>query len=695
MQFQSLALAAGWLALALTSGQVRAAVPPPTPHGAVPSARQLKWARDTDLYGMVNFSTITYFSKEWGYGDEDPAKFHPTDFDARQIVGSAKAGGLKGLVIDAKHHGGFCLWPSKVNDNYSVKNSPWKNGKGDMLRELVDACHAEGLKVGIYLSPWDRNHKNYGTPAYLEYYEAQLTELLTQYGPVFEVWLDGANGGDGYYGGARTTRRVDQQNYYPIRKWFELIRRHQPEALIFSDCGPDVRWNGNEHGVSGEHSNGTCWGTTHQRPWASGNTGQLNRGDRDGTLYNPAEADFPLLAKAWFWNPNTRTRTPGELVNLYFTSIGRNSAMDIGIAPDTRGRISDRDAASLKGFGDRIKAIFAKNLASIATVTASNVRGNDSTYAATQVLNGWSAGHYWASDDAALTPELVMDFGKPTEFSVISLREHIALGERVDDWALDAWQDGAWKEFAAGTCIGARRLWRGQPVISDKIRLRITKAAACPAIAEFAVYLEPEASRKEAGKAIGVRLERGLPKKNWKIVSATSEGAPAANAIDENPATLWHTHTAAGRQPPPQEIVVDMGRELELTGFLYLPRQDGNAIGNVDRYTFHLSADGKTWGEAVATGGFSNIINSPDPQKVMFAKPVNGRYFKLVALHAAVGDCVCAAEIGVLGSGPKSGAAALPTPNTSSKSPPIAVGRSRCLRRRPSTRAPTGIASSG
>jgi len=219
----------------------------------------------------------------------------------------------------------------------------------------------------------------------------------------------------------------------------------------------------------------------------------------------------------------------------------------------------------------------------------------------------------------------------------------------VDDWALDTWQNDAWQEFAAGTCIGARRLWRGQAITSAKIRLRITKAAACPTISEFGVYLEPEASRAEAGKAIGVGTEQGLPKQGWKILSASSAGAPAANAIDNNAATLWHTHTAAGRQPPPQEIAVDMGREHELTGLLYLPRQDGNAIGNVDRFAVHVSADGRTWGEPVVTGEFSNIVNSPDQQKVIFARPAKGRYFKFVALHAAVGDCVCAAEIGVTG----------------------------------------------
>lgn len=486
------------IALVFIANTSNAQTKPPVPYGAVPSDRQIRWAKETDLYCMLNFSTITFFNKEWGYGNEAAEKFNPTQFDAKQIVLTAKAAGIKGMVIDAKHHGGFCLWPSKFNDNYSVKDCPWKNGKGDIVRELADACRSEGLKVGFYLSPWDRNHKDYGTPAYLEYYENQLTEVLTQYGPLFEIWLDGANGGDGYYGGAMEARKVDHRNYYPIKKWFELIRKHQPEALIFSDMGPDARWNGNEHGISGEQTNGTCWGTIHPRLWADGSTlNQLNSGDREGELYTPAEADFPLLDQAWFWNPHTRTRTPAELVNLYFTSIGRNSSMDIGIAPDTLGLMSNEAVASLKGFGERIRTIFKTNLAKSAKVSASNVRGGSSKYAAKNVLNGWGKGCYWATDDAVLTPELVLEFNKPTEFSIISLRENIALGERIDDWALDSWQNNEWKEFAKGTCIGMRRIWRGEPITSRKIRLRITKAAACPTLAEFAVYLEPQEIREE------------------------------------------------------------------------------------------------------------------------------------------------------------------------------------------------------
>lgn len=638
--------------LALFCGQCPAddnkPVPPPAPYGAVPDAKQLKW-HELEVYGLVCFDMCTFANVEWDTGATPVTRFNPSDFSAEQIVKACKDGGLKGLVFVAKHHDGFCLWPSKTTE-YSIKNTPWKNGKGDLLKDFVDATRAEKMQVGMYLSPWDRNHAEYGRPAYVEAYRTQLRELMTHYGPIFEFWIDGANGGTGYYGGANERRSIDNRTYYDWPNAFKIVRELQPEACIFSDAGPEVRWVGNEHGGTA----GFCWATIDNSKHLPGHADQnlLTTGTRGGSSWLPAEADFPLRMhpKGWYHHPGAKPATPAELVSIYFNTVGNNTSMNIGIAPDIRGRLCDDDVAALKGFGERAQAIFNTNLASSATLTASNVRGNDPAYAAKNVVLGQSKfRHYWATDDTVLTPELVMDFGKPVTFSVISLREAIQLGHRVDDWALDCWQEGAWKEFAAGTCIGARRLWRGQALTSEKVRLRITKAGACPAISEFGVYLEPESSRKEAGRSITPHLEKGLSKKNWKIVSATCEGAPGFNAIDDNPATLWHTHTAAGRQPPPQEVVVDMGGMHELTGLLYLPRQDGTAIGNVDRYAFHVSADGRTWGDPVATGEFSNIVNSPEQQKVMFARQAKGRYFKFTALHAAAGDCVCAAEIGVLG----------------------------------------------
>ncbi len=619
---------------------------PPAPFGPVPSARQLA-LHELEVYGMVNFSTITYYGKEWGYGDEDPAKFNPTEFDAFQIVRAAKAGGLKGLIIDAKHHGGFCLWPSTYNATYTVRNSPWRGGKGDMVKELADACRAEGLQVAIYLSPWDCNHKDYGKPEYVTYYHHQWRELATAYGPLFELWFDGANGGRGWYGGAKEVRSIDARTYYRFDELWAMLRELQPGACIFSDVGPDVRWNGNEAGVSGD----PCWSTLNVGAWYPGasDPAQLNRGQRDGAHWIPAEADFPLR-EGWFWREGAGTRSAADLVNRYFTTVGRNSFMDIGIAPDCRGLIDAHDSAALTEFGRRIAAIFAHDLARTASASASNVRGNDPGYAAANACAGTSKFKtYWATDDGVLDATLTLDFGAPAQFSVVSLREPIQLGQRIDAWALDAWQDDEWREFASGTGIGARRLWRGQAIWTARLRLRIEHASACPALSELGVYLEPEESRKDAGTVIPARIVSGIDKTAWKILVATSEGAPAARAIDGKPETFWHTHTEAGRQAPPQSLVVDMRVIVDVAGFLYLPRQDGCAVGNVTRFRLALSLDNATWAD-VAEGEFGNIAANPVQQRVALAKPVKARYFRFTA-EAAVEGCANAAELGIVRAG--------------------------------------------
>lgn len=631
-----------WALIAV--GHAQAQTPPPAPYGPTPNARQIAWASQTPLYAMFCFSLNTYTHKEWGFGDEPVELFTAPQFDAAQIVGAVKAAGCKGLIIVAKHHNGYCLWPSRFNDHYTVKNVPWKNGQGDMVREVVDACRVEGLKVGMYLSPWDRNHAEYGRAEYVTYYHNQLRELLTNYGPLFEIWFDGANGGTGYYGGSGGKREINP-DYYEWQVVGEMVRKLQPEAVIFGTAAPysEVRWNGNERGVSSD----PCWATIKEDAPDNVNPHvYLNTGDRAGEHWRPAEADFSLLAHAWFWNPHTSTRSATELVDLYFASIGHNSSMDIGIAPDTRGLLPDRDVQSLKEFGQRIAATFENNLARSATFTASNVRGDDLRYAAANALDGWTANHYWATDDSVLTPELVMEFGKSVTFSVISLREYIALGQRVDQWELDAWRDGAWERFASGTGIGMRRLWRGNPITSMKIRLRITKAAACPAIAEFAAYLEPNSSYK--GAELSTSRKSSLDKTHWKIVSASSQGAPATHAIDNNPETLWHTHTKTGRQAPPHELVIDLGATQKIGGFIYLPRQDNVTAGNVSRYAFYLSTDSQHWGKPIIEGEFDNIVASPTQRVVFLNTPTTARYVKFVAITSADGDVICAAEIGVI-----------------------------------------------
>ena len=486
------ALAGAFLAAVLAAEAPSAlGAEPPAPYGPVPSARQLAW-HERELYGFLHFSVNTFTDKEWGYGDESPAVFDPTDFDADQIVASAQAGGLRGLILTAKHHDGFCLWPSRLTE-HSVKGSPWRGGRGDVVRELADACRRHGLVFGVYLSPWDRNRRDYGRPAYLDDYRGQLRELLTGYGPLFEVWFDGANGGDGFYGGAREKRTIDRRTYYDWPATWQLVRDLQPEAVMFSDAGPDVRWVGNEKGIAGDPS----WATLNRDEFAPGEAdeGRLNRGDRPGTHWLPAECDVSIRP-GWFYHPSEddKVKSPRELLDIYFQSVGRGASLLLNVPPDRRGRIHENDERSLRGFRRLIDATFGADLARGARASASDVRGRDPRFAAANVVDG-RRDTYWSTDDVVKTAELVLDLGRAVTFDVVSLREHLPLGQRVEDWALDAWRGGAWREFARGTAIGSRRLWRGGDVTTERVRLRISRAPACPAISELSLYLEPAEGR--------------------------------------------------------------------------------------------------------------------------------------------------------------------------------------------------------
>jgi len=463
---------------------------PPAPYGPTPSPRQLRW-HDLELYGFLHFTINTFTDKEWGYGDESPALFNPTDFDAGQIVRTAKEGGLKGLILTAKHHDGFCLWPSQYTE-HSVKNSPWQSGRGNVVKEISDACRKHGLKFGLYLSPWDRNNKDYARPEYLTYYRQQLRELLTGYGPIFEIFLDGANGGDGYYGGARETRQIDRESYYDWPATWQLIRELQPEANIFSDAGPDVRWVGNERGIAGD----PCWATSNRDDFVPGRADEarLNSGDRPGTHWVPAECDVSIRP-GWFYHAreDTLVRTPQNLVELYYASVGRGASLLLNLPPDRRGQIHENDAKALREFGRIIKTTFAHNLAEKAKASASNIRGNagDKRFLPQNVIDG-NRDTYWTTDDDVKTPELILDFGKEQTFNVIRIREYLPLGQRVEAFALDQWRGGLWEEFAAGTSIGNCRLVRSKSMTTSKIRLRIVHAPVCPAISEVGLFAEPE-----------------------------------------------------------------------------------------------------------------------------------------------------------------------------------------------------------
>ncbi|MBL4676765.1 MAG: alpha-L-fucosidase [Mucilaginibacter sp.] len=471
------------------------AQPAPKPYGPLPTQGQLNW-QEIGMYCIVHWSTATYTDKEWGYGDESPEIVNPSNFDAMQIVGAAKAGGFKGIIVVAKHHDGFCLWPTKTTD-HNISKSPYKNGKGDILREYRQACDKLGMKMGVYCSPWDRNNKLYGKPEYVtEVYRKQLQELYTNYGPLFITWHDGANGGDGYYGGAREVRKIDRSTYYGWDTTWGIARKLQPNAVVFGDVGPDVRWVGNENGQAGE----TCWAAYTPHAPDEGKTPgngyvkdyEGTEGHRDGKFWMPAECDVSLRP-GWFYHKrqDDSVKTPAKLLALYYSSVGRGAAFDLGLSPDRSGNLNANDVASLKTFGTILNKTFATNLAKGASVTASNIRGKNAAKYGTAKLTDADRYTYWATDDKVTTGSIVADMHKPVAFDVIRLRENIKLGQRIDAVAIDAWEDGKWREIATATSIGGNRLIRlAEKVTAQKVRVRVTKASASIALSDFGLFKE-------------------------------------------------------------------------------------------------------------------------------------------------------------------------------------------------------------
>lgn len=596
----------------------------PASWGTVPHPRQVKW-HDRRMYAFIHFSMNTFTDKEWGFGDEDPAMFNPTDFNADQIVGAAVAGGLTGLIITAKHHDGFCLWPTMLTE-HCVRNSPWRDGKGDVVGELEVACRRAGVDFGVYLSPWDRNHAEYGRPAYIDYYRAQLTELCTRYGPLFEVWFDGANGGDGYYGGARETRQIDAPKYYNWPSIVELVHTLQPDACTFDPLGADIRWVGNEEGHAGD----PCWPTMPNAPYdqAKGYTGV-----RGGDLWWPAETDVSIRP-GWFYHADedTQVKTPQKLMEMFDNSVGHGSNFLLNLPPDRRGRIADRDVASLKAFGDAIRATFARNLARGAIASASADIGKTAAHA----IDG-NPDTFWCAPAGARDASLVLDLKPGTRFDTIVLREWLPLGLRTTTFAIDiADHRGDWREVARKDMVGPERHVRlSAPVSPRRVRFRAVAAEAGPTLREFALYLgTPPVELPPAVPSDPSIVSR----RRWKIVTASATGAEAM--LDENPKTAWTS-------PAPASVTIDLGEQETLAGFTLTPtRHIDPQAAPPARWQVETSMDGKGWCKA-EEGEFQNINYARATQRIAFsaARPV--RYLRLSFPRPAVlAPAIAVATIG-------------------------------------------------
>lgn len=535
----------------------------------VPSASQLAW-QQMELTAFLHFGINTFTDREWGDGKEDPALFNPTELDADQWIRTLKSAGFKMVILTAKHHDGFCLWPTKTT-RHSVASSPWKQGQGDVVREVRDACERHGMKFGVYLSPWDRNASCYGdSPAYNRFFIEQLTELLTNYGQVHEVWFDGANG-EGPNG---------KKQVYDWDAFYETIRTLQPEAVM-AIMGDDVRWVGNEKGLGRE----TEWSATVLTPGVYGRAEENNKrlginnmapdlGSRamleqaTELFWYPSEVDVSIRP-GWFYHAaeDARVKSLKHLTDIYFQSVGYNSVLLLNIPPDRRGRIHAADSTRLQELSRYLDRAFADD----------------------RVVDGSTP---WR---AAGGNERVYDLKPGSRINVVLLQENIARGQRVDSFVVEAQTAAGWQEIGRGTTIGYKRLLRVPDVEASALRIRLTQTRREANISRVgAFYAEPIAEQTVTAEW------NDLPRKTWKV---------------------------SGTSP----LVVDFGRQVDLAAFTYAPLGGEARPDMAFRYRFAVSDDGTTWREVIANGEFSNIVNNPLPQTVTFTGAVSGRYVRLEA----------------------------------------------------------------
>lgn len=574
----------------------------------VPTPQQLEWQR-MELTAFLHFGVNTFTGREWGDGTEDPAIFNPTSLDCEQWVRTLKESGFKMAIITAKHHDGFCLWPTKTT-RHSVASSSWKGGKGDVVRELRDACKKYGIKFGVYLSPWDRNASCYGdSPAYNQFFIEQLTELLTNYGEVHEVWFDGANG-EGPNG---------KKQIYDWDAILKTIRRLQPKAVT-AIMGDDVRWVGNEKGIGRE----TEWSATALTPGIYPRSGEQNKelgifgkakdlGGRDivaratELFWYPSEVDVSIRP-GWFYHADQdkQVKSLNHLTDIYFKSVGYNSVLLLNIPPDLRGLINENDVQRLKEFSSYLKKTFARNYV---------LKGNEAWHGTSGTVRQY-------------------DIQKDALVNAFMIQEDISKGQRVESFLVEAYKDGSWIHMAEGTTVGYKRLVRFSDTRPERIRVTIRSARGVANVAAVGLfYAEPLADKNEE-----VQLS-DVPVDGWQVVGGNAD---SRKAIDGDRKTVWR---ASALTP----LVVDMGDKVEVSGFSYAPSIGEDLTGTIYKYAFYVSLDGQSWTKCEASGEFSNIMHNPVPYFVRFGKTYPARYFKLEPLSEINNkNVVTVGEVGIL-----------------------------------------------
>ena len=574
----------------------------------VPTPQQLEWQR-MELTAFLHFGVNTFTGREWGDGTEDPAIFNPTSLDCEQWVRTLKESGFKMAIITAKHHDGFCLWPTKTT-RHSVASSSWKGGKGDVVRELRDACKKYGIKFGVYLSPWDRNASCYGdSPAYNLFFIEQLTELLTNYGEVHEVWFDGANG-EGPNG---------KKQIYDWDAILKTIRRLQPKAVT-AIMGDDVRWVGNEKGIGRE----TEWSATALTPGIYPRSGEQNKelgifgkakdlGGRDivaratELFWYPSEVDVSIRP-GWFYHADQdkQVKSLNHLTDIYFKSVGYNSVLLLNIPPDLRGLINENDVQRLKEFSSYLKKTFARNYV---------LKGNEAWHGTSGTVRQY-------------------DIRKDALVNAFMIQEDISKGQRIESFLVEAYKDGSWIHMAEGTTVGYKRLVRFSDTRPERIRVTIRSARGVANVAAVGLfYAEPLADKNEE-----IQLS-DVPVNGWQMVGGNAD---SRKAIDGDRKTVWR---ASALTP----LVVDMGDKVEVSGFSYAPSIGEDLTGTIYKYAFYVSLDGQLWTKCEASGEFSNIMHNPVPYFVRFGKTYPARYFKLEPLSEINNkNVVTVGEVGIL-----------------------------------------------
>lgn len=635
-----------------------------------PTQKQLNW-QNLETIGFIHFSINTFTDKEWGFGNESPSLFNPTQLDCRQWVRTCKQAGLKGVILTAKHHDGFCLWPSAYTE-YSVKNSPWKDGKGDLVREFADACKEYNMKLGLYLSPWDCNHSEYGNPEYNVYFRNQLRELLTNYGPVFEIWFDGANGGRGFYGTDSLHNRKIAPDYYDWDEAVKIVKELQPDCIIHGGGKADIRWVGNEEGYAGpEH-----WSTLRTSDKFDKEPAvrfQLNKGHADGTVWMPSETDVSVRP-GWYYHESEdhKLKSLPRLLDIYYESVGRNSLLLLNIPPDKRGLIHSEDSVRLLKWFNQYQKEMSNNLITKDCLIKSSSPKGAKNIIDPKVNTCWSPKQ--KNDWIEVT------FPSVTVLNRILLRENIRDGQRIKKFRIEYLNSGKWLPLAEETTVGYKRILRFPEIKAKSIRLTVLDSYDAVQLSHFACFYAEEllsapsvridkndevtlladnsnteiwytldGTDPQCGKSVlytspfpinentflkaisctaggrsseYVSRQFNHSKKNWTILNEDPD--LVKNIFDENPATAWFS------KPNKREIIIDFGSNKQVSGLFYTPDQARYARGIAVKYSISMTDNPEIWNAEPFSGEFSNIENNPIRQELVFDKPMSGRYMRIV-----------------------------------------------------------------